>query len=93
MNTAIEFVNALLDVMNIMIDARIQRGIAADRTRLASVIQKNESGTYKIKMDGVEYDGIGRLNDSEYTAGNLVMVLIPEGRTSDMIIFGRYNDE
>ena len=58
-----------------------------DKTRQAIILDNNSDGTYKIRLDGYEYDNISSYPSStSMTVGSVVKVIIPNNQHSQMFL-------
>ena len=58
-----------------------------DKTRQAIILDNNNDGTYKIRLDGYEYDNISSYPSStSMTVGSVVKVIIPNNQHSQMFL-------
>lgn len=58
-----------------------------DKTRQAIILDNNSDGTYKIRLDGYEYDNISSYpSNTSMTVGSVVKVIIPNNQHSQMFL-------
>ena len=57
-----------------------------DKTRVGTVLERNEDNTYTIKVDGVIYRKISIVNGFKANVGDVVKVVIPTNNPSQMFI-------
>ena len=65
-----------------------------DKTRVGTVLERNDDNTYTIKVDGVIYYKISTMNGFKADVGDIVKVVIPTNNPSQMFISTiRYTDD
>jgi microcystin-dependent protein len=77
--------NDTLKAIQTMVDNAVNKA-GYDKTRNAVVIARNANNTYKIKMDGIEYDNVVCYGTGVLRAGEVAKVFIPNGQASQMYI-------
>lgn len=78
--------DALLQTIKTLIRQEINNA-PFDKTRQAIVLANNNDGTYKIRLDGNEYDNISSYpSNTTITIGSVVKVIIPNNQYSQMFL-------
>ena len=78
--------NALLQTIKTLINQELNNA-PFDKTRQAIILDNNNDGTYKIRLDGYEYDNISSYPSStSMTVGSVVKVIIPNNQHSQMFL-------
>ena len=80
--------NDTLNAIQTMVDSAMSRA-GYDKTRNAVVIARNTNNTYKIKMDGIEYDNVVFYGSGEAQVNEVVKVVIPNNQASQMYVMGK----
>lgn len=78
--------DALLQTIKTLIKQEIDNA-PFDKTRQAIILVNNSDGTYKIRLDGKEYDNISSYPSStSIVVGSVVKVVIPNNQYSQMFL-------
>lgn len=78
--------DALLQTIKTLVKQEINNA-PFDKTRQAIVLANNNDGTYKIRLDGNEYDNISSYpSNTTITIGSVVKVIIPNNQYSQMFL-------
>lgn len=78
--------DALLQTIKTLIKQELNNA-PFDKTRQAIILDNNSDGTYKIRLDGYEYDNISSYPSStSMTVGSVVKVIIPNNQHSQMFL-------
>ena len=78
--------DALLQTIKTLIRQEIDNA-PFDKTRQAIILDNNNDGTYKIRLDGYEYDNISSYPSStSILVGSVVKVIIPNNQHSQMFL-------
>ena len=78
--------NALLQTIKTLINQELNNA-PFDKTRQAIILDNNSDGTYKIRLDGYEYDNISSYpSNTSMTVGSVVKVIIPNNQHSQMFL-------
>lgn len=77
--------NDIINAIETIVDNAISKA-GFDRTRSAIVVGANANNTYKIKMDGIEYNNVVTYGNGALAVGAVVKVIIPNGQASQMFI-------
>lgn len=78
--------DALLQTIRTLIKQELNNA-PFDKTRQAIILDNNSDGTYKIRLDGYEYDNISSYPSStSMTVGSVVKVIIPNNQHSQMFL-------
>lgn len=78
--------DALLQTIKTLINQELNNA-PFDKTRQAIILDNNSDGTYKIRLDGYEYDNISSYPSStSMTVGSVVKVIIPNNQHSQMFL-------
>lgn len=80
--------NDTLNAIQTMVDSAVNKA-GYDKTRNAVVIARNANNTYKIKMDGIEYDNVVFYGSGEAQVNEVVKVVIPNNQASQMYVMGK----
>lgn len=57
-----------------------------DKTRNGQILKQNKNNTYKVKIDGIDYDNIPSYGDQTFIKGDVVKICIPNNQPSQMYI-------
>lgn len=78
--------DALLQTIRTLIKQELNNA-PFDKTRQAIILDNNSDGTYKIRLDGYEYDNISSYpSNTSMTVGSVVKVIIPNNQHSQMFL-------
>ena len=78
--------DTLLQTIKTLIQQEIKNA-PFDKTRQALILLNNSDGTYKIRLDGNEYDNIPSYPSStSILVGSVVKVIIPNNQYSQMFL-------
>lgn len=77
--------NDTINAIQTMVDSAVNKA-GYDKTRNAVILARNANNTYKIKMDGIEYDNVICYGAGVFTSGEVAKVFIPNGQASQMYI-------
>jgi len=78
--------DTLLQTIRTLISQEINNA-PFDKTRQAIILVNNSDGSYKIRLDGNEYDNIPSYPSStSMTVGSVVKVIIPNNQYSQMFL-------
>ena len=78
--------DALLQTIKTLVKQELNNA-PFDKTRQAIILDNNSDGTYKIRLDGYEYDNISSYPSStSMTVGSVVKVIIPNNQHSQMFL-------
>lgn len=78
--------DALLQTIRTLIKQELNNA-PFDKTRQAIILDNNSDGTYKIRLDGYEYDNIlSYPSSTSMTVGSVVKVIIPNNQHSQMFL-------
>ena len=78
--------DALLQTIKTLIRQEINNA-PFDKTRQAIILTNNSNGTYKIRLDGYEYDNIPSYpSNTTIVVGSVVKVIIPNNQYSQMFL-------
>ena len=78
--------DALLQTIKTLIKQEIDNA-PFEKTRQSIILDNNNDGTYKIRLDGHEYDNISSYPSStSMTVGSVVKVIIPNNQHSQMFL-------
>lgn len=84
-NQNIKAIEVLSNAMQNMIDKKVNN-IARDRTRIGMVKTVNLDGTFKVLIDGREYDKVQAYGDGDIVANELVKIVYPDNNPTNMFI-------
>jgi len=84
-NQNIEAIEVLSDAMQTMVNKKMEN-VARDRTRIGMVRNVNANGTFKILVDGKEYDNIQSYGDADIVLYQMVKVIYPDNNPTNMYI-------
>ena len=78
--------DALLQTIKTLIRQEINNA-PFDKTRQAIILVNNSNGTYKIRLDGYEYDNIPSYpSNTTIVVDSVVKVIIPNNQYSQMFL-------
>lgn len=77
--------NDTLNAIQTMVDSAVSKA-GYDKTRNAVILARNTNNTYKIKMDGIEYDNVVCYGGYTPIISQIVKVVIPNNQASQMYI-------